>query len=104
MKKKELVWPLLSFTLAGLLCIAVLYAAGCEKGEKATTPSIQAQPGEFANVTCPMMNSPIKPEKVTPELTRVYKGQKVAFCCAECLPEWDKLSDEKKDAALEKSK
>ena len=40
--------------------------------------------GEFANVSCPIMSSPINPDKVAKNLIRDYKGQKVAFCCGGC--------------------
>jgi hypothetical protein len=46
------------------------------------------------------MGSTITPEKVTKELTRDYKGQKVGFCCAGCPAAWDKLPDSEKDAKL----
>lgn len=59
---------------------------------------------KFANATCPIMGSPINPDKVTKNLIRDYKGQKVAFCCAGCPASWDKLSDAKKDAKLAKAK
>lgn len=32
-----------------------------------------------------------------------WKGQKVGFCCKGCVPKWEKMSDEKKDAAVAKS-
>lgn len=56
---------------------------------------------KFANVKCPMMDSAINPAKVTPELTREFKGQKIAFCCKGCPAQWDKLSDEEKQAKLD---
>ena len=59
---------------------------------------------KFANVTCPIMGTPINPDKVTKNLTREYKGQKVAFCCGGCPIAWDKLSDAEKDAKLTKAK
>ena len=59
---------------------------------------------QFANNRCPIMSSPINPEKVTMNLTRDYKGQKVAFCCAGCPSMWDKLTDAKKQAKLAKVK
>jgi len=54
----------------------------------------------FANTRCPIMGGAIDPANVTPELTREYKGQKVAFCCGGCPSQWDKLSDQEKDARL----
>jgi len=56
----------------------------------------------FANVRCPIMNSPINPEKVTKDLIREYKGQKIAFCCGGCPAAWDKLTDAEKTAKLAK--
>jgi hypothetical protein len=59
---------------------------------------------EFVNNRCPLMGSPIKPDKVTKNLIRDYKGQKVAFCCAGCPSKWDKLTDAEKQAKLAKVK
>ncbi len=59
---------------------------------------------KFANVRCPLMGSPIKPDKVTKNLIRDYKGEKIAFCCAGCPAAWDKLSDTVKAAKLAKVK
>jgi len=57
---------------------------------------------KFANVSCPIMGAPIKPDKVAKNLIREYKGQKVAFCCAGCPGMWDKLSDSDKTSKLVK--
>lgn len=57
---------------------------------------------QFANARCPIMNSPINSDKVTKNLIRDYKGQKVAFCCAGCPAAWDKLTDAQKRAKLAK--
>lgn len=59
---------------------------------------------KFANNRCPIMNAPIKAEKVTKSLIRDYKGQKIAFCCAGCPAAWDKLSETQKQAKLAKVK
>ena len=56
----------------------------------------------FANDRCPIMGSPIKSDKVGKNLIRDHKGQKVAFCCAGCPAQWDKLTDAGKDAKLAK--
>lgn len=57
----------------------------------------------FANVRCPIMGAPIKPDKVAKNLIREYKGQKVAFCCAGCPSKWDKFSDSDKTSKLAKA-
>jgi hypothetical protein len=59
---------------------------------------------EFVNTKCPIMGSPINPDKVAKDLIRDYKGQKVAFCCGGCPQSWDKLSAAKKQAKLAKVK
>ncbi len=59
---------------------------------------------KFVNSKCPIWEIPIEPDKVTKDLIRDYKGQKVAFCCADCPPKWDKLSDAQRDAKLAKAK
>ena len=58
----------------------------------------------FANTKCPIMGSPINPDKVSVNLVREYKGQKVAFCCVGCPAQWDKLSNRQKLAKLDKVK
>jgi len=55
---------------------------------------------KFANVKCPIQGTPINPDKVTDQLIREYKGQKIAFCCAGCPQAWDKLTDAEKEAKL----
>jgi hypothetical protein len=57
---------------------------------------------KFVNDRCPILGSPIDPDKVPANLIRDYKGQKVAFCCAGCPAEWDKLTDAQKQAKLDK--
>ncbi|MCE5340032.1 MAG: PTS lactose/cellobiose transporter subunit IIA [Planctomycetaceae bacterium] len=52
------------------------------------------------NVKCPIMGEPINAMKCPKELTRMYKGEKVGFCCAGCPEKWDKLTDTEKDAKL----
>jgi len=59
---------------------------------------------KFANDRCPILGTPIDPDKVPENLIRDYKGQKVAFCCAGCPEEWDKLTDAQKQAKLAKVK
>ena len=57
----------------------------------------------LANVKCPIMGAPIRPDRVTPDLVRQYQGQKLAFCCAGCPEMWDKLTDTNKQAKLKAS-
>lgn len=39
-------------------------------------------------------------EDADPKITVDYKGGKVAFCCKDCIPEWNALSDAEKAAKL----
>lgn len=55
---------------------------------------------QFANNRCPIMGSRINPDMVNASLTRDYKGQRIAFCCAGCPSAWDKLTDAQKQAKL----
>ena len=80
--------------------------------EKASAPANKTQPvssntanksvKSFANAKCPIMGSIINPDKVAEDLIRSYKSQKIAFCCAGCPADWDKLSDLEKDVKLTK--
>ena len=75
-----------------------------QKAQKATNHvktvlSAHIKPA-FVNVRCPMMGSPIHPDKVTPQLTREFKGKKVAFCCGNCPKMWDQLTDAQKEQKL----
>jgi hypothetical protein len=56
------------------------------------------------NTKCPISGGALNPAGVPENLTRVYKGQKIGFCCEGCPEEWDKLTDVNKDAELAKAK
>jgi hypothetical protein len=78
-------------------------SAGHQHGAAAMPAAGQASavPVAFANTKCPIMGGAIDPAKVSESLTRVYKDQKVAFCCAMCPGQWDKLTDAQKDSKLQ---
>jgi hypothetical protein len=78
-------------------------SAGHQHGAAATPTNGQASaaPVAFVNTKCPIMGGAIDPAKVPESLTRVYKDQKVAFCCGMCPGQWDKLTDAQKDAKLQ---
>lgn len=62
----------------------------------------EVKPGTISSVNsmCVIMNE----DPVDPELKPVdFKGQKVGFCCAGCIPKWNKMSDTEKSAALAKA-
>jgi len=98
---------LASTVLAAAIC--TLLAAGCNSADKKTaeTPKSPqpAQPVKVAsmglvNAKCPIMPSHAAGDKVTAD----FKGQKVGFCCAGCMPAWNKLTDAEKAAKLAAAK
>lgn len=90
-----------SLVLLGGLVLPVAGLAGCED-EEATPPPAGAveQAGRFVNTRCPIMDVEIDPDDVPPDLVRTFEGHRVAFCCAQCPPEWDRLSDQEKREKL----
>jgi hypothetical protein len=62
-------------------------------------PAASMSANKLSNTKCPIMLIPVS-EPVRPELTRMFKGSMVGFCCASCLTQWDKLSDAEKEAKL----
>lgn len=97
----KLRWGVWTAILAGA-CLCAFWTVGCK--EQSTSPTAPANKSAtaatYANTRCPIMNTPIDPAAVTPDLTRTYKGKVVAFCCNVCPPQWDKLTDTQKDAKL----
>jgi hypothetical protein len=67
-------------------------------------PPAAAAATAVVNTTCPITGGALNPDRVPENLTRVYKGQKIGFCCDGCPAAWDKLTDAEKDAALAKAK
>jgi hypothetical protein len=54
----------------------------------------------FLNDRCPIQGARIDPDKVPAALTRVYGQGQVAFCCAGCPDQWDRLTEAQKAAQL----
>jgi hypothetical protein len=61
---------------------------------------IQGKNHFINSLQCPIMGSPINIKMVDENLTREYKGQKVAFCCAGCPSAWDKLNNAEKHSKV----
>jgi hypothetical protein len=72
-------------------------------GKSMLTPT---ESDKIVNAYCPITGNKLDPDKVPADLTREWNGQKIGFCCPNCPPAWDKLSDkekqEKLDAAMAK--
>lgn len=62
------------------------------------------QPDKPAETRCPILGGEIKSDQVKPELTRQFKGQTIAFCCAGCPDQWDRLDDAQKQSKLDRHK
>lgn len=91
----------MSFNKSILILPLVLLAisAGCTKPETADSKTnTEASNATLTSVNthCPMMG-----EEIDPEVTVQWQGKTVAFCCAECIPDWNALSDEEKQAKLD---
>ena len=106
--RKHISTPVAVIAICCLGLVAVL-TSGCKKAEDepaaveppaTETAKVVQAAVQFANVRCPIMGTAMTLASVPENLTRQYKGQKVAFCCAACPPAWDKLSDEQKAAKL----
>jgi hypothetical protein len=81
----------------GLSALAVS-AADKAKPEPAKAVKAEKQV-EIVNATCPLMGTPMG--KTAPEnMTRMFKGQRVGFCCEMCLKNWDAMNDADRDAKL----
>ena len=87
-----------------LIVVFAVGLIGCKKpaatkkgGEATTKPAATVA---TVNAKCPMMGNKFNSAKVPLDLVRDFAGQKVGFCCAMCLPKWDKLSDVDKAAKL----
>ncbi len=55
-----------------------------------------------ANKRCPITGKTIDVMNEPENLTCMYKGMKIGFCCPACPPVWDRLTDAEKDAKLQK--
>ncbi len=92
-------------TLATAAAIASLAGLGACANNKAadakgTAAASSANAGMLANSKCPI----VPDHPIDPSVTVMFKGSKVAFCCAGCIDEWDKASEAKKSELLAKAK
>lgn len=74
---------------------ALAFAVGCGSPAAEQNQSEPAPTVVLANTVCPIMGG-----DVNEELTTNWNGKTIGFCCKECLPEWDKLSDDEKSDKL----
>jgi hypothetical protein len=68
------------------------------KAHKCMKENVDKMP--CVNGKCPISGKEFDKMNAPADHTRMYKDMKVGFCCAACPTEWDKLTDEQKDAKL----
>lgn len=88
-------------TLTAVLAATMLAACAARQQTAAEHEAecLEIKPGALTSVNkmCVVVNShPVNPQMKTVD----WKGQEVGFCCAGCVPRWEKMSDAQKDAAL----
>ncbi len=69
--------------LAVVLAIGLVVLGGCKKSEPAETEEVVASAIE--QTKCPMMGTPIDKDVYIE-----YKGEKVYFCCKDCIAKFEK--------------
>ncbi len=79
-----------AIALGCLLC-------ACKHHEQGKTP----EGLKVINSFSPITGNAIDPNNVPPAYMRKYKGQIVGFCCAECVAQWDRLTDSERQAKLD---
>ncbi len=88
------------FALAFGAALTLALVGGCANNKNAdAAPAKDASMG-VVNKSCAMR--PGSP--VNPEVTDMWQGQKVGFCCPGCLSAWNKLDDAQKADHLAKAK
>jgi len=56
----------------------------------------------IVNPKCPVMGTAM--EKAIPEkMTRMYKGQRIGFCCEVCLGKWDRMTDAEREPIVKQA-
>ena len=92
-------------TTLSTLALAAALVSGCASSTTTTAEQedkakcLAPKPGTIttANSDCVIMaDEPVDPAVPAAE----WKGRKVGFCCASCVPKWEKMTPAQKDAAL----
>ena len=84
-------------TCIALSCLGLvsLVLAGCADPASTTSTVAAAEP---VNAVCPVMKG-----KIDGETSVDWNGKKVGFCCPPCIDEWNKMSDEDRQKALDEA-
>jgi outer membrane lipoprotein SlyB len=90
--------------VAALTAVALTGCSSAKKDAAADTKAPAAAPKQASmgvvNSKCPMMLSHPSTAKTTCD----YNGQKVGFCCGDCVAGWNKLTDAQKAEKLAAAK
>jgi hypothetical protein len=57
---------------------------------------------DIANPKCPVMDMAME-KKAEEKMTRMYRGQRIGFCCEVCLKKWDAMSAAEREPFVRKS-
>lgn len=78
---------LASLVVAGLVSVAFLGLAGCQKQTpaKTTTKAAEAAPGQPAAQVAEQTTCPVMGGAIDKNIFVEYKGKKVYFCCKACV-------------------
>ena len=83
------------FALGAAAAVSLLFSACQSTSTAAADPAGEAT----VNAVCPIVPA----HDVDPAVTVDYRGNKVGFCCSNCIGKWEALDDAGKTAALEKA-
>lgn len=82
-------------SISAALLVSVL---GCSSHQKASSgPAAADAP---VNTICAVMYEDGHPVSTDGVGTVMYKGQRVGFCCEDCLTAWNAMSEAEKDKGL----
>ena len=100
MKIRTLCYAGLAVVVAGGFMLAGGTVIGCSNSDNSGPAATRDSPA--VNNVCPIMvGNKVDPNNVPANLTRMFKGRKVGFCCGGCPVAWDKLTDEQREKKLE---
>jgi len=86
-------------TVAGVALLGILLVvSGCADTSTPTADETQPPIAEsvlLANSVCPMMGG-----KAKDTVTVQWNEKTIGFCCPDCIPAWEELSDEQRTSKL----
>jgi hypothetical protein len=84
------------FLQFALMLSALTFAVGCGGPVAEEADQMEENPEVvMVNTVCPIMG-----DAVMDKFTTTWNGKTIGFCCIECEPKWNELSDEEKSEKL----